>query len=81
MTLKEGKALENAQEKLRLETENENLGVEAGFVGTAIETVQNMKTTPEHDGYDKAVAVEHLQKILGRIQDEMQANRLEIAEL
>jgi hypothetical protein len=79
MTLKEGKALENAQEKLRLETENENLGVEAGFVGTAIETVQNMKTT--HAGYDRDVAIEHLQKILGRIQDEMQANRAEIAEL
>ena len=34
-----------------------------------------MKTTPEHDGYDKAVAVEHLTKILARIQAEMQANK------
>ena len=75
MTTLKGKELEKAQEKLRLETANEDLGVEAGFVGTAIDTVQNMKTTPEHDGYDKAVAVEHLTKILARIQAEMQANK------
>lgn len=81
MSTLEGKELSRAQRKLALETANEDLGVEAGYVGKAIELAQNLKTTPEHDSYDKAVAVEHLTKILTRIHVEMQANKAEISEL